>query len=68
MGTSEQRLADVGPIANRQSKLNIKNKVLLYKMIRAVMTYAAPVGVYARATLINRLQVVQNRREATNAL
>lgn len=50
------------PLLNRKSKLNIKNKLLLYKMcIRPILTYACPVWQNCAKTHKKRLQVIQNK-------
>lgn len=50
------------PLINRRSKLNVKNKLLLYKVaLRPIMTYAAPV-IYSCAKIhTQKLQVTQNK-------
>lgn len=50
------------PMLARSSRLNVKNKNIIYKtMIRPIMTYAAPIWVSAAKTHIKKLQVVQNK-------
>lgn len=49
------------PIFNKKSKLNLKNKSLLYKScLRPVLTYAAPVWGNTCQTNMKKLQVLQN--------
>lgn len=50
-------------LLNRRSKLNFKNKILLYKMcIRPIMTYACQVWFFkASRTYRKKLQVIQNK-------
>lgn len=57
-------------ITNRRSKLNMPNKLLLYRAtVRPILTYAAPIWGYAGDSIINRLQTIQNiqLRIAANA-
>lgn len=55
-------LVKLFPLLNRDSSLNIKNKILLYKtVIRPILTYAAPVWSNTCAANYKKLQVVQNK-------
>lgn len=50
------------PLLNRKSKLNIKNKLLLYKMcIRPILTYACPVWENCAKSHRKKLQIIQNK-------
>jgi len=50
------------PLINRKSTLNVKFKLLLYKMCaRSALLYAAPVWAPASQTYLNNLQVIQNK-------
>lgn len=51
------------PILNRRSKLNLKNKLLLYNMcIRPILTYGCPVWFKKTTkTHIRKLQIIQNK-------
>lgn len=50
------------PLINRKSKLNIQNKLLIYKVaIRPVFTYASPAFIGIAKSHIKRLQVQQNK-------
>lgn len=49
-------------LLNRKSKLDNKNKNLLFKVcLRPIMTYASPIISQAAKTHISKLQVVQNK-------
>lgn len=49
-------------LLNRRSKLNLKNKLLLYKVcLRPILTYSAPNVNQAAKTHIKKLQVIQNK-------
>lgn len=55
---------------NKNSKLNLKNKVCLYKaIIRPTMTYASEIFKHANPNLIKKLQATQNVaiRQCTNS-
>lgn len=55
-------IAALYPLLARNSKLNIDNKLLLYKVaLRPAMTYASPVWGNAAVSTIHRLQVLQNK-------
>jgi hypothetical protein len=58
-------LAAIGalrPIFNRNSALNIKNKMLIYKqLIRPTLTYACPVWSNTCKNNYSKLQVIQNK-------
>lgn len=50
------------PLLNRKSKLNSKNKLLLYKMcIRPILTYGCQVWLKCAKTHKKRLQIIQNK-------
>ena len=51
------------PLLNRKSKLNRKNKLLLYKMcIRPIMTYGCQVwSTRCAKTYLKKLQIIQNK-------
>lgn len=51
------------PLLNRKSKLNTKNKLLLYKMcIRPIMTYGCQIWAEICAkTYLKKLQIIQNK-------
>lgn len=50
------------PLTRRSSDLNVKNKLLLYKAIlRAVLTYAAPVWLNSTKTALRQVQIFQNK-------
>ena len=50
------------PLLNRSSKLNVKNKMLLYKLaIRPVLTYASPVFSDIAECHTKKLQIAQNK-------
>lgn len=49
-------------LLNKKSKLNIKNKLILYSScIRPIMLYACPVWKNAAKTHLNKLQIIQNK-------
>jgi hypothetical protein len=49
-------------LINRKSKLNLKNKLLLYKTVfRPTLTYAAPIWGGAAKTHLKKVQTVQNK-------
>jgi hypothetical protein len=50
------------PMINRRSKLNVRNKLLLYKVVlRPVITYAAPILHGIADIHLKKLQVFQNK-------
>lgn len=50
------------PLINKNSKLDIKNKLLIYKVaIRPIFTYACPAFIGIAKTHIRRLQIQQNK-------
>jgi len=50
------------PLINRKSKLNLRNKLLIYvTMIRPLITYASPAWGYIPTTQIDFLQRLQNK-------
>lgn len=51
------------PLLNRKSKLNVKNKTLIYKMcIRPIITYGCPIwSTQMTQTNLKKLQVIQNK-------
>ena len=50
------------PLLNRKSELNIKNKLLLYKVaIRPIFTYGCPAFRHIAMTHIKKLQILQNK-------
>lgn len=50
------------PLINKNSKLSLRNKILIYKsIIRPVLTYGSNVFCSASNTLLHRLQVTQNK-------
>jgi hypothetical protein len=50
------------PLINRKSKLDLKNKLLIYKLaIRPILTYACPAMRGTAKSHIKKLQVVQNK-------
>lgn len=50
------------PFLNRRSRLNIKNKNLIFKcVIRPILSYASPIWYRAAKTHLKRLQVIQNK-------
>lgn len=50
------------PLLSRNSKINLQNKLLIYKLIlRPVLTYACPIWSYISKTKYNQLQIVQNK-------
>lgn len=50
------------PMLARSSKLNFKNKNIVYKtMIRPIITYASPIWCHAAKTHVKKLQIVQNK-------
>lgn len=50
------------PLLNRKSKLNIKNKMLLYKICtRSILTYGCQIWKDCAKTHRRRLQVIQNK-------
>ena len=50
------------PLLNRKSNLNVKNKLLLYKVvIRPIFMYGCPAYRDIAATNIKRLQILQNK-------
>jgi len=50
------------PLINRKSKLDLRNKLLIYKLaIRPILTYACPAMRGIAKTHINRLQILQNK-------
>lgn len=50
------------PLICRRSKLNTKNKILIYKSIfRSILLYAGPVWIHCAKTHINSIQLVQNK-------
>jgi hypothetical protein len=50
------------PLINRKSRLDMNNKLLIYKLaIRPIFTYAAPAFKGIAATHIKKLQVLQNK-------
>lgn len=59
---SLKHLAVLYPLLNRKSKLNIPNKMLIYKaIIRSTLLYACPVWGDCAASHINKLQLIQNK-------
>lgn len=50
------------PMLARSSKLNFKNKNIVYKtMIRPILTYASPIWCHASKTRLKKLQIIQNK-------
>lgn len=50
------------PLINRKSKLDVRNKLLIYKLaIRPILTYACPATKGIAKTHLKKLQVVQNK-------
>ena len=50
------------PILNRKSKLNFKNKLLLFKMcIRPILTYGCQIWYGCAKTHLKKLQIIQNK-------
>lgn len=50
------------PLLNRKSKLNVRNKLLLYNMcIRPILTYACQVWGSCAKTHKKKLQIIQNK-------
>jgi len=57
-----KRLAALYPLLNRKSKLNVSNKLTVYKaVIRSTLLYACPVWYGCAETHINKLQIIQNK-------
>ncbi|GFT48726.1 putative RNA-directed DNA polymerase from transposon X-element [Trichonephila clavipes] len=57
-------------LVGRNSPLSLENRVVLYKQVlRPIITYASPVWGAAAATLMKKIQVIQNKilRLMTNA-
>lgn len=58
------------PLLNRNSKLNIKNKSTIYKMIiRPTLTYGCPTWITIKPTLMKKLEIIPNQtlRQITNS-
>lgn len=50
------------PLINRKSKLNVKNKILIFKTIfQSIMLYACPVWSNCADCHKNKLQIIQNK-------
>lgn len=50
------------PLLNRNSKLSLENKLLLYKsIIRPILTYGAPVWKFTAKSHFKKLQIIQNK-------
>lgn len=50
------------PMLAKSSKLNVKNKNVIYKtMIRPIITYASPIWCNATKTRLKKLQIIQNK-------
>lgn len=50
------------PLRAETSKLNLKNKNVVYKtMIRPIITYAAPIWCHATKSRMKKLQILQNK-------
>ena len=55
-------IAILYPLLNRKSELNIKNKILLYKVvIRPIFMYGCPAYREVAKTHIKKLQILQNK-------
>jgi hypothetical protein len=50
------------PLIKRNSKLNVKNKIIIYKaLLRPIVTYAAPVWSHLSDYALQPLEVFQNK-------
>lgn len=50
------------PMISRKSQLNVKNKLMIYKLaIRPIVTYACPAFIEIAKTHIKKLQILQNK-------
>ena len=59
---AEKLLKVLHTFLHRKSKLNIKNKMLIYySFLRPVITYATPIWKFCASTHKKRLQVLQNK-------
>lgn len=59
---SHQIIRTLYPLINRKSKLNLNNKLLLYKSVfRPVITYGCPTWGNCAQTHLKRIQIVQNK-------
>lgn len=67
---AKSAMARLYPLINRKSKMDLNNKILLFKtIIRPILTYGAPTWAYMTPVNLRALQVVQNKylRMATDS-
>lgn len=59
---SHQTIRALYPMINRKSKLNLRNKLLLYKSVfRPIITYGCPAWGNCAQTHLKKIQIVQNK-------
>jgi hypothetical protein len=57
-----QKLGVLGPVLNKESRLSVRNGVLLYKqLIRPMMDYACPIWRSAAHSHVRNLQELQSK-------
>lgn len=62
IGKSNVAIRTLYPLISRKSQLNVKNKLLIYKLaIRPIFTYACPAFINIAKTHIKKLQILQNK-------
>mgnify|MGYP006314208429 FL=1 len=62
IGKANVGIRTLYPLISRKSQLNIKNKLLIYKLaIRPIFTYACPAFIKISKNHIKRLQILQNK-------
>lgn len=62
IGKTQRAIRLLYPLISRNSKLNVHNKLLLFKLaLRPIYTYACPIVITAAKTHISKLQRLQNK-------